>query len=272
MLCVIFGPIFSYALSHFVIVVMSYVGTGRRVHGVFKRQRVSTPKDGTTPVSSSQAQVNLAKKVAKLQKVVRGITPEVKFFELTSTFPNISDTAGGVVHQSQIAAGTDITNRIADKVRIKAIRLQVRISTATASIGTTPTHEEFSRFILVQDLQQVSDTTPAASAIVQAPSLPQFPTPALDSNGRFRWLWVSPLFQHARIATSSAVAALTTPLTPSQSPVAFYTKVKCDIPLIFNGTAATDIQKNGLYLVLLTNLAADTLDGDSNVRLDFIDD
>lgn len=247
---------------------MSYVGVKRRRFS-FKNL---APKDGTTPVTPAQAQVSLAKKVAKLQKVVKGIKPEVKYAEITSSFPNISDTAGGVVHQTQIAAGTDLQNRIADKIRIKAIRLQVRISTSSNSIGVLPTNEEFSRFLLVQDLQQVSDTTPAASAIVTTPSSPQFPTPALDSNGRFKWLWVSPLFYHARITSGATVAALITPLTPSQNPIAYYTKTKCDIPVTYNGTATSDIQKNGLYLVCLTNLAADTLDADANIRFDFIDD
>lgn len=247
---------------------MSFVGR-KRARFSFKNL---APKDGTTPVTSSQAQVNLAKKVAKLQKVVRGIAPEVKYFSANSIFSNVADTVGSVAGQLTIAAGTDLFDRISDRIRIKAIRLQVRVDVSTASLGTNPTNGEFTRFLLVQDLQQVSDTIPAAGVIVRSTSTPQFPEPSLDNNGRFKWLWVSPLFSHARICDSKAIAALTTPLTPSQSPVAYYTKARCDIPVIFNGTASTDIQKNGIYLVCITNLAADTLDADANIRFDFIDD
>lgn len=249
---------------------MSFVGTGR------KRTRFSfknlAPKDGTTPVSAAQAQVTLAKKVAKLQKVVRGIAPEVKFASVNTIFTNVADTVGSTSPLLQIAAGTDVTDRISDKIRIKAIRLQVRVDTSTGSLGTTPNNGEFTRFLLVQDLQQVSDTTPSAGVIVRSTSTPQFPEPAFDSNGRFKWLWVSPLFCHSRICDSKVVAALTTPVVPTQSPVAYYSKLRCDIPVTYNGTSSGDIQKNGLFLVCITNLAADTLDADSNVRFDFIDD
>lgn len=263
-----FCPIYRRGLPHFFIVLMSFVGR-KRARFSFKNL---APKDGTVPVSAAKAQVSLAKKVAKLQKVVRGIAPEVKFFSANSIFSNVSDTVGSVAGQLTIAAGTDLFDRISDRIRIKAIRLQTRVDTSTASLGTNPTNGEFTRFLLVQDTQQVSDTVPSAGVIVRSTSTPQFPEPSLDNNGRFKWLWVSPLIHHSRIADSKAVAALTTPMTPSQSPCSYFTKTRCDIPVIFNGTASTDIQKNGLYVVCLTNLAADTLDADANIRVDFIDD
>lgn len=237
-----------------------------------KRFRKSTPKDGTTPVTSNQAQLALARKVQKLQKAVRGIQPEVKYFESSGVFANVVDTTGGINGILTVAAGTDISDRISDKIRIKALRVQVRVSTGVGSIGATPTSEEFTRFILVQDTQQVADSVPAANLVVSNTALPQFPTPSLNSNGRFKWLWVSPLFVHSRIAQSSVAAALTVPTAPTQSPVAWYTNTKMDLPVTYNGTAGTDIQKNGLYLVCLTNLAADTLDCDANIRIDYIDD
>jgi len=48
---------------------------------------------------------------------------------------------------------------------------------------------------------------------VQAVNRPDFPTPALDKTGRFKWLWVSPLIHHAQIAYVSTSAAVATVLS-----------------------------------------------------------
>lgn len=225
----------------------------------------------TVAVSASKAQENLSKKVARLSKIVRGIQPERKIIISNVTFSNVADTVGGINDIVALTAGTDISNRIADKVRIKSIRLTARVSTVSSSLGALPTDDEFTRFIVVQDTQTVADTIPAVSTIVQSTSTPQAPFPALDATGRFKWLAVSPLIQHARVAGSATPAATLVSLVPTQSPV-WQWSWKGDLMQGYNGTAGTDIQKNALFLVCITNLAADTLDADANIRVEFIDD
>lgn len=243
---------------------------GRRV--AFKRRRVSTPKDGTVVVSSSQASLALAKKVSKLSKLVKGIQPELKFFTGSGTFANVTDTAGAAASVCLIPAGVDQSERISDRIRVKRFQLQVRISSGSGSVGATPTAEEFSRFYLVQDTQQVSDTVVTPTDVIQNISNPSFPILNVSNAlGRYKMLWFSPLFVHARIASASVAGAVAFPNTVTQTPVALFDK-QMDLIITYNGTAATDIQKNGLFLVISTNLAADTLDADFNYRISYLDD
>jgi len=243
---------------------------GRRV--AFKRRRVSTPKDGTVVVSSKQASMALAKKVSKLSKLVRGIQPELKFFTGSGTFSQVTDTAGAAASVVLIAAGTDQGERISDRIRIKRFQLEVRLATGVSSLGATPTSEEFSRFILVQDTQQVSDTVVTPTDVLQNVANPAFPVLNVSNAvGRYKMLWVSPLFCHARIASASVAGAVAFPNTVTQTPVAIFDK-RMDLVITYNGTASTDIQKNGMYLVISTNLAADTLDADFNYRISYLDD
>lgn len=237
-----------------------------------KRYRKSVPKDGTVVVTAPQASLALARKVNRLSKIVKGIQPELKFLSLTGSAANVTDTTGLAVPLVFLTAGTDYNNRISDRVRVKRVQFTVRISTAAASLGATPTSEEFTRFYLIQDLQQVSDTSPTVNDVLFSGSTPQFPVLNMSTaQGRYKMLWHSPLMVHSRLATSSVAGAVTTPLSPTQSPV-----VSCDrsmdLLVTFNGTANTDIQKNGLYLLVSTNLAADTLDIDYNWRVSYLDD
>jgi len=178
-----------------------------------RRRARANPKDGTLKVTSDQAQQNLARKVAKLSRSIRSIAPERKISINTYGFTNVTDTIGTVAPLLSIVAGTDVSDRVGDKIRIKSIRLVLTLTTTPGSIGVTPTNNEFSRFLLVQDMQAVSDGTPVAQDVVQAVNRPDFPTPALDKTGRFKWLWVSPLIHHAQIAYVSTSAAVATVLS-----------------------------------------------------------
>jgi len=106
----------------------------------------------------------------------RSIAPERKISINTYGFTNVTDTIGTVAPLLSIVAGTDVSDRVGDKIRIKSIRLVLTLTTTPGSIGVTPTNNEFSRFLLVQDMQAVSDGTPVAQDVVQAVNRPDFPT------------------------------------------------------------------------------------------------
>lgn len=140
-----------------------------------KRYRKSEPKDGTVVVTAPQASLALARKVNRLSKIVKGIQPELKFLSLTGSAANVTDTTGLAVPLVFLTAGTDYNNRISDRVRVKRVQFTVRMSTAAVSLGATPTSEEFTRFYLIQDCQQVSDTSPTVNDVLFSGSTPQFP-------------------------------------------------------------------------------------------------
>lgn len=235
------------------------------------RARSVKPAAGTVAVSQGAASYALAQKVNRLTKLVKGIQPELKFYELNSAFSNIADTAGAVTSIVGVPQGDAINNRTGNKIRIKKLYVQARVATNTGSIGVSPTNEEFSRVFVVQDLQQASDTDPVPSNVVAVVSLPQTLLDNVQLQGQFKILWASRLIHHARIAQTSLSGALTVPLAPTESPVVIMNK-KVDIPVTFNGTAGADLQKNGIFLMVTTSLAADTLDVGFYTRASYIDD
>jgi len=239
-----------------------------------KRRRTTKSASAQTalvPVSARKAEQNQASTIRRLVKLTRGIAPEVKLLDYTYAVADCSDATGSTASVLPIAQGTAIDNRIGHKIRVKRLIGECRIDTSINSLGTTPSAGEFTRFFLVLDKQVVADTAASAATVFTSPFHPEFPTLLAVNQGRFKILWQSPLIVHARIAQSSLQGAITTPLTPSQNSVHAY-NLKLDLPVTYNGTAAGDFNKNCIFQICMTSLAADTLDFDSRLRVEFIDD
>lgn len=236
-----------------------------------KRARIGSKNKSLVPVSVRKAESNLAQKVVQLSKYVKGLKPEVKYITATTSFANVADTVGAVANLVPIPAGTNFTERVGDKIRVKSIYCRLRVATNTGSLGVAPSDDEFTRFCIVQDTQAISSTGPVASDVVYSVTTPQDPIPNIASQpGRFRWLWTSPLMHHAKMCNNGLQGAITTPFAPTQSPVVTCRKY-VDIPVSFNTVGAANTQKNVIYLVCWTNLAADTLDVDFTFRIGFTD-
>lgn len=224
-----------------------------------KRRRTSDKlKPGLTTVSKKQVDNNQSRVIQRLVKLTRGIAPERKFFDTALSFLNVADTVGAVNHITAIEQGDLVSNRTANKIRIKALYVQVRVSTASIDALV----EGFARFYVVQDLQQVADTNPTATQILNATNTPQNTLMNVSTQGRFRILYTFPLMDLTMIRSTNAI----------QSSVQFYRKFGLDIPLVFNGTAGTDIQKNGIYVVVVVNDTSDVADFDGISRVTYVDD
>lgn len=222
-------------------------------------------------VTGRQAQNNIARDLVQLKKVVKGIKPERKVFDTIINMSNIPDTTGGIQSICAIAQGDLITNRIGNKIRVVHINAQLRLSTVAGSLGVTPTDDEYTRFFLIQDTQQASDTTPTPTDVFENCASPQAWLLNYRTQPRYKVRWVGPLLRHAAVAAQSTPVAAVNNQAPTQSPVAIF-KRKCDIVLTYNAGATGDIQRNGLFVMALTSLAADTADVDGYVRLTFTDD
>jgi len=223
------------------------------------------------PVTSKQAEINLAKRVMQLSKIVKNQAPELKHFDAALSFTDVADTAGGISHLTAIAQGTDNLLRIGDEITVRKIYIQTRVILSSGSVPILPLDTNFCRFILVQDLQQIGDTSPTVSQMFAVTSSPQTPLLNIDSLGRFKILWMSPLKLFTMMASKYDDGVISAQYSnPTQSPIddawiTVNTKVR------YNGSASTDIQKNGLYLVCLSSLPGDTLDADGFVRLAYTD-
>lgn len=238
----------------------------------YKRRYVRKAGSGIVKrVSAKDVDTMLAKKVQKLERAVRVRRPEMKFFDTALSASNIVDTTGAVNLFTNMGQGTDVGGRIGDSIRIHRVVGHVRIGTAAASVGVTPTGDEFARVSIVQDKQQVSDTLPTAGVIYNSVLQPQSLLLNLaSSEGRFNVLATSPLFSISRIAPYVTPVAAVNNQCPTQTPVWNF-DFKCNVVVKFNGSSTTDIQKNGLYVVWRANTPADTLDSDGTIRIFYTD-
>jgi hypothetical protein len=223
------------------------------------RQGVVKPRvsSGLVTVSKKQVDLKQSQVIARLVKITKGIAPERKFFDTTITFINIADTVGAVAHLTAIPQDDTISGRTGNKIRVKHVHIQVRLS--TQSIDSLV--ESFYRFALVQDMQQVADTPPTVPNIVRSSADPRNSLINITTQGRFKVLYWFPVMDATMIRSVNA----------TQSARQEFQKY-FDIPVTFNDTAGTDIQKNGLYLICWTSDTTDVGDADGIVRVTYIDD
>lgn len=234
------------------------------------RRYVPAAKKVVQRMSSKQVEVALASKIKKLERTVRARQPEEKFVDISMSFINVVDTVGAVNHLTQVAAGSDFNQRTGDSIRIHRIAGHFRVATGSGSLGAKPTGEEFISASIVVDGQQVGDTSPAASTVFADVTPPSVLLNEAISHRRFKILGTSPLFEAARIAPLSVPVAADSNQAPTQSPVWYY-DLPCNLRVAFNGTATSDIEKNGIYMICRSSLTADTVDADGRCRLYYTD-
>jgi len=193
--------------------------------------------------------------VKRLASQVSRSSPEIKFADTSLVQTNVT-TAGAVIELTTIAAGTNQGERISDAIRVKSISFCLAFGTSAMSAAVEGIGF---RLAIVQDMQQVGDTD-ATIAQIFGGGTPVDTFLNLDSLGRFKVLYMSKFMPNNMM--DSAVGTL--------SPVVEWS-TQCDIPVRYNGTAGTDIQKNGIFFITLSNDSADTIDTGGTCRLGFID-
>lgn len=133
-----------------------------------------------------------------------------------------------ITHISAIGQGNNIDQRGGNSIKLNYISLKGLVSYATGSSSTLTT------LFLIQDTQQVSDTTPTVNDIFES-SAGALGVLNQANLGRFRILWKKKITQDGSNARS----------------VEQYKRLK--FHLRYNGTATSDIQRNGLYFIALSN-------------------
>lgn len=217
-----------------------------------KRRRVyATQQKSIVPVSAKQAESNLAARVVKLAKLVRGLKPEVKYIDVSLATTNAA-TAGTVIHLTPISQGTAVNTRVGDVVRMLWYQVNLNIL-FTSSVMTTVTENPAFRFYIVQDRQQGADTAPTLAQLVDNPALPSYQLLEIQSamQGRFKVLYDSK--PQLMAAGTIAVADLDSSISfPARFQFNFQRNFKSQIN--FNGAASTDIQRGGIYFMFSTNM------------------
>lgn len=208
----------------------------------------------------------LAAQVKSLQKIVKLLAPEKKYFDVSINATNIT-TAGSVTNLVGIAQGDGITNRTGNAVNVTNITCKgifERGSSALAAIGYKY------RVLVVVDKQQIADTAPAAGDIIADAAYTANPLTCLPNTAnleRFRILWTSPLMEMAKGCVTAANVAGTAAVQTGTFEWTWSGSIKVE----YNGANAADIQKNGIYIVYLTDDGNNTLDATGISRIGFTD-
>lgn len=181
----------------------------------------------------------LVNKVSRLQRQVALLKPEMKIFQSTGNFGNISTNQ--IQYLSAIAQGSDKINRIGDTIRLKYLYIKGDIE------DWATTTKELFHLALVLD-KDSNGVVPAVSGTAESiftsgnatSSLVQF-----NTNDRYKLLWE---FTMTDSALNNGYRGLP------------YWEAK--IPLNYVGTfrdtsgAQTGAGKNALYFTVIVNTAA----------------
>lgn len=190
--------------------------------------------------------LQLASKAWRATRYIKGLVNSEMFHKDTSFSNTIISSSGYVQPLCSIAQGDTTGARTGNSILVRNLLLRIRWSKDGAASTTV------GRFILFQDKQQVGDTTPAVTDILEAADVD---SPLnLSSSGRFKVLM-------------NKTINLTTynPIYHKETYRKLYTHVR------YNGTGATDYQKGGLYLLFISDQPTNTPAVDLYARLGYHD-
>jgi len=164
----------------------------------------------------------------------------------TSTSGNVTTTAT-ITHITAIAQGDGINQRTGNSILVNYIYMRTQIV-----LNASATTSMF-RLLLIRDLQQVGDTAPALLDVLTTADCNSF----LNANnvGRFKIL-------HDCVYS----------LDNAQRKQLFFKKyIKLNQHVRYNGSASSDIQKGGIYLMVLSDQTTNPVQIYNNVRINWHD-
>ncbi len=192
---------------------------------------------------SWKKRTSLTKKVARIRKLV---VSEIMIFD-TNALSNPTST-GQVENVCLIGEGNAVNQRHGLQIRATKIKFRCRMN-----IHATPVDSSI-RFILLCDKEQVSATNPTVLQVLNENTIDSMYERTLLK--RFRILY-------DRVVTLSKDGGYS---------AAFISKTKkVSIPLRWSASTTTSIVKNGIYLLLISNEAANTPTLDWSFRLFYRD-
>jgi len=194
----------------------------------------------------------LATKVTRLQRQVALLKPEVKHIVTLANFVNITAAAGGIQPLVLVDQGTTASERVGDVIRAQSI--EIIISEGSVSAGAQV------RFIIVKDTQNAG-AVPTISGSTSAVMSSFSPSTAfLNPSARPRYkILYDDIHVHETLAYSEYPSSIRR------------CGFKLNFPITFIGAGGGDYGKNSLWLIVLTNDAAGTMDIVAEYDLAFTD-
>lgn len=223
---------------------MPYYGKKRRGR---RRQKRSKPW-----YAKKYSALQLAgKAVAGVRYIKRIINVEKKKFDLTQTLQTTNEY---VAHLTAIPQGDTAASRDGNSILLQYVTIRGRLYLNASSSLTNH------RIVVIKDNQQVSDTAPAVADLLEGTAGADFTIAnmELDNVGRFTKLY-------------DQVHQLQEQYSGSSRQKNFIINIPINKHVRYNGAAGTDIQKGGLYIMVMDDQATYHSSVTFNSRVVFTD-
>lgn len=190
----------------------------------------------------------IARYAVKGFKFIKGLINVEKFkFDLGIGPGSITNTAS-ISQVSAIASGDGDAARTGNSILAKYLYINYIVNRSASSTTAADTF----RIVVVQDKEQVADTAPGYSDVYSSTTV--ISPFNVNNVGRFTVLY------DKRHYVSS-----------NKPQVSDQLSVPLDFHIRYNGTASTDIEKNGIWLMLLSDTTANHPTILGNIRLAYYD-
>lgn len=217
----------------------------------FVRRRVQRRRRGrrTAWYNRKYSTAQIARAAWRSAKYIRGLVNSELYH--ADQLVQLGSVQSRIVHLTSLAQGDTFYQRTGNSILLKSLTMN-----GYAYINPSTTTNTRFMLALVVDKQQVSDTIPAIDDIFDATNSPHT---LLKTNtlGRFKVLWRK---QYTLSSNSTGDNALQ---------LKRFTKFNFHVR--YNGAASSDIQRNGVYLVIITSEPSNYPTIEFNTRINYHD-
>lgn len=197
-------------------------------------------------VSKAAKYAGMAYTAYKGVKYLKGLVNSEKGmldFNANTTY----SSTGSVISLNNIAQGDTVSSRQGNSILVKGIFGRMLFTQNSSATNT------FVRCVIFCNKQQLSDSTPAVDDVLESVSV--------KSNLNISHKGQYSVLRDFTIRLDSA----------NNTSAARKINIPLNMHLRYNGTAATDWQKNGLFMILLSNEATNVPTVDWNLRVSWHD-
>lgn len=192
----------------------------------------------------------LAKKAYSATRYIKGLVNS-EMFHADSNFSSAAITAtGSNTHLTPLAQGDTSALRTGNSILLRSLTYRYRLEVNSAVTSNTAI-----TIIIFFDTQQISDTSPTVSDVLASASPESLLN--LNSAGRFKIL--------------SRKTIILTPASGGRPAVEIKNSMNLYKHVRYNGTAGSDVQKNGLYVLFISSEITNTPTVSGTFRIGYHD-
>lgn len=203
---------------------MGYYKSFKRYHASGKRKYARAKKWSNTP----QTPLALARQAVQGVHYLKGlVNSELNKSDFGALTTPTNVTSQSLIHMTAVDQGDSDQTRTGNSIYVRSLNGTVAFEKNTSANAT------YIRFMIIKDTQQIGDTTPIISDVLESDWMSHLNS---DTVGRFQIL--RSCYIHLNSDIPTRIKRFNLPMRHH---------------IRFNGTAAGDIQKGGLYLLALSN-------------------